>query len=72
MSSLKLEVVKVVPEENLLYLCGSVPGSRGGLITVSETVKAKKFRVDVAKSTVKKDKMGNIIGGKKPTAPAKK
>jgi large subunit ribosomal protein L3 len=68
-SSMKLEVVKVDPAENLLYVCGSVPGPKGGLVTILETSKAKKFRVDVVRSTIRKDKMGNIItAGKKPTA----
>ncbi|MBI5629612.1 MAG: 50S ribosomal protein L3 [Elusimicrobia bacterium] len=68
----KLEVIKVEPEHNLIYINGSVPGPRGGLVTISETVKSKKFRVEAAKLAVKKDKMGNIIG-KKPSkaAPAK-
>jgi large subunit ribosomal protein L3 len=71
-SSVKLEVVKVDPEQNLLYVCGAVPGNRGGLVVVSETSKLKKFRVDVVRSTIKKDKMGNIIQpGKKPTAAKK-
>lgn len=68
-SMLKLEVVKV--EDNLIYVNGSVPGPRGGFVTVSETVKSKKHRVDVVRSTVKKDKMGNIIQAKKPSAPKK-
>src|SRR4029077_18445946 len=29
-SSMKLEVVKVDPAENLLYICCSVPGPKGG------------------------------------------
>ncbi len=62
----KMEVVKVEPENHLLYLCGSVPGPAGGLVTVLETVKARKFYIEPVKSEVKKDKMGNIIG-KKPT-----
>ena len=67
----KLEVVKVEPDLNLIYVCGSVPGPNGGVVTVTETAKAKKFRVDQVKSTIRKDKMGNIISGKKPTAPKK-
>jgi hypothetical protein len=67
---LKLEIVKI--EDNLIYVNGSVPGPRGGFVTVSETVKNKKHRVDVVRSTVKKDKMGNIISAaKKPSAPKK-
>lgn len=65
----KLEVIEI--QENLIYVKGSVPGPRGGLVTITETVKPRKFRPEAAKLTVKKDKMGNIIG-KKPTAAAKK
>ncbi len=68
-TTLKVEVVKV--EENLIFVNGSVPGPRGGFVTVSETVKSKKHRVDVVRSTIKKDKMGNIISAKKPSAPKK-
>ena len=32
-----LEVVEVIPEENLLLLKGSVPGPSGGLLVVRET-----------------------------------
>ncbi|MBI3288685.1 MAG: 50S ribosomal protein L3 [Elusimicrobia bacterium] len=60
-SSIKIEVVQVDLENNLIYLGGAVPGPRGGLVTISETVKNKKFRVDTVRSTIKKDKMGNII-----------
>lgn len=68
----KLEVIQVDAEKNLIYINGSVPGPRGGLVTISETVKARKFRRELPKATVKKDKMGNIIGGKKPTKAAPK
>ncbi|MDD5655754.1 MAG: 50S ribosomal protein L3 [Elusimicrobia bacterium] len=71
-TSLKLEIIKVDPRENLLFLAGAVPCPRGGLVTISETVKAKKRYVEPAKSAVKKDKMGNIIVAKKPTKAAPK
>ncbi|HAM34522.1 MAG TPA: 50S ribosomal protein L3 [Elusimicrobia bacterium] len=71
-SSLKLEVIKIDPEANLIYLAGPVPGPRGGLVTISETVNARKRYVEPQRLTVKKDKMGNIIGGKKPTKAAPK
>lgn len=71
-TSLKLEVIKVDPRENLLYLAGSVPGPKGGLVTISETVKAKKHYTEPAKAAVRKDKMGNIITTKKPTKAAPK
>jgi len=67
----KLEVVQVEPEKSLIYLHGAVPGPRGGLVTISETVKTKKARVEVSRPALKKDKMGNIIG-KKPTKAAQK
>ncbi|MDP3013906.1 MAG: 50S ribosomal protein L3, partial [Candidatus Subteraquimicrobiales bacterium] len=37
-----LEVVKVVPEENLILVKGSVPGARGGLLLIRNAVKGKK------------------------------
>lgn len=67
----KLEVIKIDPEKHLIYVNGSVPGPQGGLVVVQVTSKTKKFHVDIAKSTIRKDKMGNIIkapapkGGKK-------
>jgi large subunit ribosomal protein L3 len=58
----KVEVLRVRWNENLLYLGGAVPGPRGGLVTVLETVKALKRRPIRAKvKQVRKDKMGNII-----------
>jgi large subunit ribosomal protein L3 len=58
----KVEVLRVRWNENLLYLGGAVPGPRGGLVTVLETVKALKKRPIRAKvKQVRKDKMGNII-----------
>ncbi|MEQ1919913.1 MAG: 50S ribosomal protein L3 [Elusimicrobiota bacterium] len=60
-STIKIEVVDVDLEKNLIYVAGAVPGPRGGLVTIYETVKNKKIRVDTVKSLIKKDKMGNII-----------
>ncbi|MEK7390159.1 MAG: 50S ribosomal protein L3 [Elusimicrobiota bacterium] len=60
-SSMKIEVVQIDLENNLIYLGGAVPGPRGGLVTIFETIKSKKFRVETVRSAVKKDKMGNII-----------
>lgn len=37
-----LEVVKVIPEENLLLVKGSVPGARNGLLMVRKAVKGGK------------------------------
>jgi len=66
-STLKLEVIKVDPRENLIYVAGPVPGPRGGLVTISETVKAQKHYTAPVVLAVRKDKMGNIITTKKPT-----
>lgn len=71
-SSIKLEVIQIEPEKNLMYLAGSVPGSKGGLVTISQTVKNKKFRTEIVKSSIKKDKMGNIIKPGAPKGGAKK
>ena len=63
----KVEVVLVDEKNNLLYLNGPVPGPRGGFVTVCETVKnLKRVRI-IVKSTIKRDKMGNIIVDKKPS-----
>jgi hypothetical protein len=61
MSTMKIEVVQIDSEKNLIYLAGAVPGPRGGLVTIYETVKTKKARIEIVRSTIKKDKMGNII-----------
>ncbi len=60
-STMKIEVVRIDSAENLVYLAGAVPGPCGGLVTIFETVKSKKSRVEIIRSTIKKDKMGNII-----------
>jgi len=60
-STIKIEVVSVDAEQNLIYLAGAVPGPNGGLVTISETVKNKKVRAEAKAPQVKKDKMGNII-----------
>jgi large subunit ribosomal protein L3 len=70
-SSLKIEVIKVDLEQNLIYLNGSVPGPKKGFLTISETVKSKKRYIEPVKSLIRKDKMGNIIQAKKPSAPKK-
>jgi large subunit ribosomal protein L3 len=66
----KLEVIKVDAEKNLIYVNGAVPGTRGGLVTVTETVKARKAR-RAPTAVIRKTKMGTIIG-KAPTKAAKK
>lgn len=36
-----LEIVRVDPDKNLLLIKGAVPGNKGGLLTIRESVKAK-------------------------------
>ena len=36
-----LEIVKVIAEDNLILIRGSIPGSRGGLVTVRTAIKNK-------------------------------
>ncbi|MBI4059941.1 MAG: 50S ribosomal protein L3 [Elusimicrobia bacterium] len=71
-STIKIEVVAVDAEKHLIYLAGAVPGPRGGLVTIFETVKSKKVRVEPVRSAVKKDKMGNIIKAAAKPGAAKK
>jgi large subunit ribosomal protein L3 len=71
-STIKIEVVKIDAEENLIYVNGAVPGPRGGLVIISETVKSKKVRTEAKAPAVKKDKMGNIIKAAVKPGAAKK
>ncbi len=41
-TTLRIKVVRVDAERNLIMVRGSVPGANGGLVTVRESVKAKK------------------------------
>lgn len=67
-TSQKIEVIQVDEANHLLYLNGPVPGANGSQVCVCETSNNLKRRpAKVAKSTVKRDKMGNIIVEKKPT-----
>lgn len=54
----KMEVVKIEPENNLVYIRGGVPGPARALVVIHETVKAKKHRVvhAVKAGAGKKDK----------------
>jgi large subunit ribosomal protein L3 len=67
----KMEVVQVDAEKCLIYINGSVPGPQGGFVTVMETVKTKKHYTEPVKPSVRKDKMGNIIGKAPSKAPKK-
>ena len=67
----KIKIIKVIPEENLLLLNGSIPGAAGTLVYVTKTVK----RVNKARVILSKKKGGAKAAPKaaaKPAAPAKK
>ena len=71
-TQLKLEIVQIDAAKNLIYVNGSVPGPKGGLVVVHETVKNKKFRTEIQKNLIRKDKMGNIIKAAAPRSAAPK
>jgi large subunit ribosomal protein L3 len=48
-----LEVVRVMPEQNLLLVKGAVPGATGGLIVVRKSVKLSKAQQQAAKAAKK-------------------
>ena len=39
-----LDIVRVDSERNLLLVKGAVPGAKGGLLIIKDTVKARKYR----------------------------
>lgn len=63
-SMMKLKVVKIIPEQNLMLVNGSVPGANGSMVYIVKTVKAvpkpavvstkNKAKKDAAKATAKK------------------
>ena len=71
-STLKLEVIKVDPRENLIYLAGPVPVPGAAWSPFPRRRTGKKHYTAPILPTVRKDKMGNIISGKKPTKAAAK
>jgi large subunit ribosomal protein L3 len=52
----KIEILKIDLEKNLVYLGGSVPGTKGTLVTIKETTKPKKKRVIVSAKSKKSKK----------------
>ncbi|MFC1678912.1 50S ribosomal protein L3 [Elusimicrobiota bacterium] len=67
----KVEVIEVKPDKNLIYLNGSVPGARGSLVVIRETVKHLKRRK--ARVMAKKDlKASEILKARKIKAQKKK
>ena len=49
-----LEVVRVMPEQNLLLVKGAVPGARGGLVLIRKSVKLSKAQQQTAPPAAKK------------------
>jgi large subunit ribosomal protein L3 len=49
-----LELMKIDPERNLLYIRGAVPGHNDGFVVVQKTVKAHRAKVVLAAKTKKK------------------
>jgi large subunit ribosomal protein L3 len=64
-----LEIVRVIPEKDLLFIRGAVPGPKESLISIEQTVKRLKKRVEHAAEPGKK---GAKKEAAKPAAPAKK
>ncbi len=54
----KLEIVKVMPQENVILVKGAVPGVKNGLIMISQTVKKRKFKVVEKPVAAKETKKG--------------
>jgi large subunit ribosomal protein L3 len=44
-----LEVVRVVPDQNLLLVRGAIPGATGGLVLVKKSVKLSKAQQKAVK-----------------------
>jgi large subunit ribosomal protein L3 len=52
----KLEIIQIVPEENLVYVRGAVPGPAGILLSICETSKPQKRRPERPAAAPKKSK----------------
>ena len=66
----KMEVVEIDAKTHRIFINGAVPGPKGALIQLFETVKNKKRKVVHKQPTVLRDKMGNIIQTKSAKARA--
>lgn len=55
-TSQNLEVVVIDPDRHLLGVKGSVPGAKGGLVTVKVSVKTKVKKAQIGTSTAKRGK----------------
>lgn len=67
-----LEVVQVLPEQNVLLVRGAIPGPKQALVTIRQTVKSLKFRVQHAPEVGKKEAKGAKKEAAKAAPAAKK
>ena len=65
----KIKVIKIIPEENVMLVNGSVPGAVGGLVCITKTVKKTPKPVQVK---AKGKQAAAKAAPKKAAAPAKK
>jgi len=54
----KLEIAKIMPEENILLIKGAVPGVKNGMLMITQTTKKRKFAVVKKKAPAKEEKKG--------------
>ncbi|HAH32981.1 MAG TPA: 50S ribosomal protein L3 [Elusimicrobia bacterium] len=66
----KIKVIKIIPEENIMLVNGSIPGAAGSLVYITKTV--KKIPKPAVLSAKAKSKAAAKAAPKKPAAPAKK
>jgi len=62
---LNLEVIKVLPDKNLILVRGAIPGSKQSLIFIRETVRKKRGKKYKIKGTQKVQKKAAAAKGKK-------
>ncbi len=67
----KLEVVKVVKEDNLILIKGAVPGTVQGFVVVKETGRARKHKAVIAPKATKKSAGAVKKAAPKPAAKGK-
>jgi large subunit ribosomal protein L3 len=63
-----LDVVKVDPELNMLVVRGAVPGPKGGIVFVKNTVKTTKVKAVAAAARVNPQKASARVNPQKASA----
>lgn len=64
-TALNLEIIKILPDKNLILLRGAVPGSKQSLVFIRETVKKRKKKKHKIKGTAAIQKKATMAKGKK-------